>query len=257
MEKKTLVVTLFVALVIVAALPAASTSEVAATCNNTCTTYPQAWVTSCPAGQRCITFKNSCSFGVTLSYQIGCDANGQPGAPTCNCTKGPQIAAGGTAYWQITDINDSSKCVPKVSPACLTSGLAVMINQGTAMNCTGGTRVEFTAGNSADPYGKFDSYDIDVEKTFYSVPTLFKPDGSCSSTGALDCRPLWCNSNSCPDAYDTPTTGGCPNRSPQASCQNSFGNFGTASGFTVELCPASCATTGGKCPSCEDSTACP
>ncbi|MGH7787211.1 MAG: hypothetical protein ACRERC_10125, partial [Candidatus Binatia bacterium] len=65
-----------------------------AQCNNSCTTYPQYWLASCPAGERCIEFRNSCPNTVSLSYQIGCNANGQPGAPTCNCTQGPTLAMG-------------------------------------------------------------------------------------------------------------------------------------------------------------------
>ena len=243
-------------LVCTALLSPIAPATAADSCNNTCTDYPAAWGTSCPEGQRCIAFKNSCSFAINLSYQIGCDADGNPGAPQCNCTDGPSIASGGTAYWTITDVDDSSSCVPKNKPACLTSGLAVLVNQAPAQTCTGGTRVEFTAGNHADTYGKLDSYNIDVEKTWYSVPLVFKPDAPCSSTGPLDCRPLWCNSTDCPDAYSAPTTGKCTARSPQAACQNSFGNFGSASGFTVETCPSQCPSTGSTCPSCQDSTAC-
>ena len=62
-----------------------------------------------------------------------------------------------------------------------------------------------------------------------------------------DCRPLWCDSATCPDAYATPTTGGCPDgRSPQAGCQDTFN---LPVGYTVELCPA----TG---ESCQDAVAC-
>jgi hypothetical protein len=86
-----------------------------AQCNNSCTTYPQQWKTSCPGGERCIQFLNSCAQTVSLSYQIGCDADGKPGAPTCNCTQGPMLSMGQSAYWQITDVNDSSNCVPKIS----------------------------------------------------------------------------------------------------------------------------------------------
>jgi len=209
-------------------------------CNNTCTAYPESWKSACPSGERCITFKNSCSQPISLYYQVGCNADGKPGAPTCDCTEGPMIEAGQSVYWQIVDANDPSTCVPMVTPACLTSGLAVMANYaGVGETCTAGTRVEFTAGNHADPYGKFDSYDIDVEKKWYSIPVSFTPDVNCTHTDPLDCRPLWCNSSDCPDAYLTPEKGGCPdNRSPQGSCQDTFGNFGTPSGFTVEYCPA-------------------
>lgn len=60
-------------------------------CNNTCTTYPEYWKSACPPGERCITFKNNCSQPVSLYYEIGCNANGIPGAPTCDCTEGPTI----------------------------------------------------------------------------------------------------------------------------------------------------------------------
>jgi hypothetical protein len=220
-------------------------------CNNTCTTYPEYWKSACPPGERCITFKNNCSQPVSLYYEIGCNANGIPGAPTCDCTEGPTIAAGQSVYWQIVDANDNSSCVPKVTPACLTSGLAVIANYaGEGGSCTKGTRVEFTAGNHLDPYGKFDSYDIDVEKDWYSMPVTFAPNIMCAHDSGLDCRPLWCNSSDCPDAYRTPTTGGCSDgRSPQGSCQDTFGNFGTQSGYTVVFCPAE-----GK--SCQKSQAC-
>lgn len=231
-----------------------------AQCNNTCTTYPQYWMTSCPAGQRCIQFLNSCPSTVSLSYQIGCNGDGMPGAPTCNCTQGPTLTNGQSAYWQIVDVNDTSSCTPPISPPCLTSGLAVMVNDSTAgLTCAVGTRVEFTAGNSANAFGKFDTYNIDVEKDWYSLPVNFAPAIPCSmDTGApLDCRPLWCNMAQCPDAFDTPTTGGCSdNRSPAAGCQTTFGDFGTASGFLVEYCAPGCTTTGGTCPSCQSATAC-
>lgn len=131
------------------------------------------------------------------------------------------------------------------------SGLAVIANYaGEGGSCTKGTRVEFTAGNHLDPYGKFDSYDIDVEKEWYSMPVTFAPNIMCAHDSGLDCRPLWCNSSDCPDAYRTPTTGGCSDgRSPQGSCQDTFGNFGTQSGYTVVFCPAE-----GK--SCQKSQAC-
>lgn len=224
-------------------------------CNNSCTTYPQSWVSSCPAGERCIQFLNSCTQSVSLSYQIGCDANGEPGAPTCNCTQGPVLANGQSAYWVIVDANDASDCVPPIAPPCLTSGLAVMVND-SGLDCTTGTRVEFTAGNSANPFGKFDSYDIDVEKDWYSLPVNFRPAACSMDAGApLDCRPLWCGMPQCPDAFITSTTGGCSdNRSPAAACQTSFGNFGTPSGFVVEYCPAGC--TSASCPSCESATPC-
>ena len=227
---------------------------VATSCEPTCNDYPQAWVSSCPDGERCIEFKNNCSYSVTLSYQVGCDKNGNPGSDQCNCTLGPTIAKSTSHFWKITDANDPT-CNPAIKPSCPTVGLAVMVNKDSGQDCTQGTRVEFTTGNSGNIYGKFDSYNIDVEKQWYSVPTLFKPDVSCTtSTNDLDCRPLWCNSADCPDAYNTPTTGGCSDdRSPQGSCQDTFNQ---SVGYTVELCPSQCATTGGSCPSCQTAKTC-
>jgi hypothetical protein len=219
---------------------------------NVCPDYAPMWHTdACPDGKRCVTFKNSCTDPVALAYQIGCNGDGTPGAPQCNCTDGPSIAAGGSVYWEITDGNYTS-CLPSWQPACLTAGLAVMGNLNTA-DCTKGTRLEFTSGNSANPYGKFDSYDIDVEKQFYSVPVTFKPDITCAVDHANhDCRPLFCNSNDCPDAYGTPVSGRCPDgRSPQAGCQDTFND---AKGYTVEFCPSDC--TDSSCPSCQDAAPC-
>jgi len=221
--------------------------EDCSTAKNTCADYSTYWKGACgDAPGRCITFTNSCTVDVYLSYQIGCNGDGKPGATQCNCTTGPTLKAGASEYWQIINA-DYTSCLPSWKPDCLTAGFAVIANEGTA-DCTKGTRVEFTAGNSADPYGKADSYDIDVEKDFYSVPVSFTPNITCAVDHANhDCRPLWCDEAGCPDAYDTPTSGGCPDgRSPQAGCQDTFsGN----KGYTVEFCPAS-----GK--SCQDATAC-
>jgi hypothetical protein len=235
----------------------ASTVVTAGDCTkakNTCPDYSPAWGTACPAGQRCITFTNNCAQPVALAYQVGCDGDGKPGAPQCNCTNGPTLPAGGSATWTITDGNYTS-CLPSWTPACLTAGLAVLANPMTP-SCTSGTRVEFTAGNSGDPYGKADFYDIDVEKG-YSVPVHFAPALTCAhDTANHDCRPLWCGSETCPDAYATPTTGGCADgRSPQAGCQDTFSK---PAGFTVTFCPLDCPTSGCEtCPSCQDATACP
>jgi hypothetical protein len=129
------------------------------------------------------------------------------------------------------------------------AGKAVIAADGApagAPSCQG-TRVEFTAGNKADPYGKFDSYDVDLEKG-YTIPVSFTPDLTCAHDHANhDCRPLWCDSATCPDAYLTPTSGGCPDgRSPQAGCQDTFND---PKGFVIEFCPAS-----GE--SCQDAEAC-
>ena len=219
---------------------------------NTCPDYAPAWhIDACPEGKRCLTFKNSCADPVALSYQIGCNGDGTKGAPQCDCTPGPVVASASSAYFEIED-GDYTSCLPSWEPACLTAGLAVIANENTA-DCAKGTRIEFTAGNSADPYGKFDSYDVDVEKLFYSVPVSFKPDITCAVDHANnDCRPLYCAAANCPDAYATPTQGGCADgRSPQAGCQDTFGQ---SKGYTVEFCPSDCTTS--SCPSCQDATAC-
>jgi len=248
-RRKTWNVSISIAIIVFMACASIVTAD---ECNNTCTAYPTYWKSACPPGERCINFTNNCLHDVSLYYQIGCNANGKPGAPTCNCTQGPNIAPGHSVYWQIVDANDSSACVPSVTPPCLTSGLAVIANYaGEGGTCTNGTRVEFTAGNHLNIYNKFDSYDIDIEKSFYSIPVSFAPNISCAHDSGLDCRPLWCNSSHCPDAYITPTTGGCPDgRSPQVGCQDTFGDFGTRSGYNVEFCPA-------EVQSCQNSTACP
>ncbi len=216
---------------------------------NTCPSYAPSWVSACPDGARCITFKNSCAAEVYLSYNTGCNSDGTQGAPQCTCTAGPTLAAGASAFWVIVD-GDYPNNPPSWTPACLTSGLAVLVNEDAA-TCTAGTRVEFTAGNSGNPYGKADYYNIDVEKDWYSVPVSFQPTlvNDCAADDANhDCRPLWCDSGTCPDAYATPTTGGCPDgRSPQAACQDSFS---APDGYVVEYCPA----TG---ESCQDARACP
>lgn len=214
---------------------------------NTCADYSKYWKGDCADYGRCITFKNSCMEHIALSYQTGCDGDGKAGAPQCNCTSGPTLKPGESVYWQIIDA-DYTSCMPSWTPQCLTAGLAIMANENLAA-CSKGTRIEFTAGNSADPYGKFDSYNIDVEKAFYSIPVSFKPDIKCAIDDAdHNCRPLWCDEADCPDAYDTPTSGGCPDgRSPQAGCQDTFNED---AGYTVEFCPAT-----GK--SCQDAKACP
>ena len=232
------------------------TTDLQADCKgakNTCPSYASSWKSICPPGSRCISFKNSCDEPVVLAYQIGCNGDGTKGAPQCDCTSGPRLHPGSSMFFEISD-GDYNSCLPSWKPPCLTAGLAVLANSWNS-SCTTGTRIEFTAGNSADMYGKFDSYDIDVEKS-YAVPVSFSPGISCARDHANhDCRPLYCNSADCPDAYGTPTSGGCPDgRSPQASCQDTFWR---PAGYTVEYCPSDCATTGGACPSCLDAISCP
>jgi hypothetical protein len=223
---------------------------------NVCPDYSKSWVATCPEGERCLTFINSCTDAVAINYQVGCNGDGSKGAPQCDCTEGPVLAAGGKYYWHIVD-GDYESCLPSWQPPCLTAGLAMMINSGTEGSCTEGSRVEFSAGNKADPFGKFDSYNLDIEKGWYSVPVTIKPDlanGCAVDHGAHDCRQVWCNSDMCPDAYADPTSGGCADgRSPQVGCQDTFNQ---SESITVEFCPADCAKTGGDCPSCQDAKPC-
>lgn len=168
------------------------------------------------------------------------------------------IAPGRSAYFTIVN-GDYTSCLPSWTPPCLTAGLAVVANATTA-SCATGTRIEFTAGNSANPYGKFDSYDIDAEPVkgggqFYSIPVAFVPDLVCANDYTNhDCRPLGCTSPTCPDAYTTPTSGTCPDgRSPQVGCQDSFssdgnGQPGAGVGFTVTYYPTTSASCGGAIP---------
>jgi hypothetical protein len=199
---------------------------------NTCPDYAPSWRASCPAGARCLTIHNGCAAPVVLSYAVGCDGDGDPGAPQCSCTVGPTLDVGGVAAFVVTD-GDYASCLPSWSPPCLTAGLAIVPGY-TANGCQG-TRIEFTAGNTADPYGRFDSYDLDVEKGF-SVPVSYGPALTCATDHAgHDCRPLACGSSSCPDAFLTPTTGGCADgRSPAVGCDDTFSD---GAGYAVELCP--------------------
>jgi len=221
---------------------------------NVCPDYSVMWLDACPEGERCLTFKNSCTEPVAIAYQVGCNGDGTKGAPQCDCTHGPVLEAnGGTAYWKIVDGNYTS-CLPSWQPPCLTAGLAIMANPTTA-SCTQGSRVEISAGNQGDMYGKFDSYNLDIEKGWYSVPVTFKPDIDCANDHAAhDCRQVWCNSDTCPDAYASPDAGGCPDgRSPQVGCQDTFNR---PVGLTIEFCPEGCAATGSECPSCQDAKPC-
>jgi hypothetical protein len=232
------------------------TATAPAVCTNGCENYAPSWSGACPSGSRCLAFENaSATETVYLSYQIGCNSDGKPGAPQCDCTNGPALAPGTSAFFTITN-GDYAACPgvqPSWTPSCLTSGLAVVANDGAA-TCASGTRVEFTAGNTADPFGRADFYNLDVEPTqgggvFYSIPVSMVPDLACAVDHANhDCRPLWCDSATCPDAYATPTTGGCPDgRSPQVGCQSTFTEN---RGLRVTYHPAS-----GK--SCQDAKDCP
>ena len=167
---------------------------------NKCTDYTIYWKDECPHGERCLTFKNSCSQDIFLMYNVGCNSDGTAGSPQCNCTMGPKLEKnGGVKYWQIVNA-DYTPGSSTYKPDCLTQGLQVMANY--AQNqCTLGTRVEFTAGNSSDIYGKFDSPNISTqahaipppEGTYYSVPVSFKPDIACSKDtfNVCGCRPLY------------------------------------------------------------------
>jgi hypothetical protein len=239
---------------------AASPELLESDCNtkNKCEDYSIYWKDSCPLGERCIEFKNSCTKDITLSYQIGCNADGTRGAPQCDCTEGPTIKSGKFKYWQIVNGNYDPTCPAYWEPACLTGGLAVMANAGSGADCSQGTRVELAAGNSGNIYGKFDSYNIstqgDAGGGWYSVPVVFKPSPAVADpydSTKLNCRTLYCNSLECPDAYLTPTTGGCfDNRSPQGNCAPTFSK---SSGYLVEFCPSNCTTT--SCPSCQKDSA--
>lgn len=237
--------------------PKLTMTSVAGDCSkakNTCPDYAPSWVAACPAGKRCITFTNQCTDPVALAYQTGCNGDGTPGAPQCNCTNGPILPMGGSTFYQIVDA-DYKSCLPSWKPACLTAGLAVLANLNTP-ECASGTRVEFTAGNTADPYGRFDSYNLAIGPPagqFYSIPVEFTPNLICANDHAgHDCRPLWCGESTCPDAYASSTTGGCPDRSPQAGCQDTFSK---GEGYTITFCPSGCTET--SCPSCLDAKACP
>jgi len=235
----------------VAAAPVAAAAGDCSQAKNVCSDYAPSWVAACPEGQRCLTFTNaSPTETVALSYQIGCNGDGTKGAPQCSCTPGPALAPGASMYFTIVD-GDYASCLPSWQPACLTAGLAVLANVGTA-TCTKGTRVEFTAGNSGDPYGRFDSFNLDIEKDWYSVPVTFAPNLTCAVDHANhDCRPLVCDSATCPDAYATPTAGGCPDgRSPQVGCQDTF-NGSPGTGLTVTYFPTPVPAN------CQDAVACP
>jgi len=202
---------------------------------NTCPDYSSSWQTTCPAGARCVQFTNACSDAVALSYNVGCNGDGTPGSPQCSCGPGQLLENGDSAYWVLVN-GDYSTCPEAYSPACLTEGLAVMANY-TASSCTGGTRVEFTTGNEGDLYDRFDSYDIDLEKGF-TVPVSIAPvlNGDCAKDNLWhDCRTVVCTEADCPDAYLTPTSGGCTDgRSPQVGCQDTFNEN---NGFVVTYCP--------------------
>ena len=215
---------------------------VTGTCTNGCTDYSASWVTECPAGKRCLKVVNACANAMTLTYNVGCDGDGTPGAPQCACTGGPTLQPAGSVYWVIVNGDYSPGTCSPWTPACLTEGLSIT----TTPDCSG-TRAELTAGNAGDLYGKFDNYDVDVENGYSGVPVTFGPALSCANDHASgDCRTLWCDSPTCPDAYDTPTTGGCPGLSPAAGCQDSFAN---SVGYVLTLC-ASSGTSCASVPPC-------
>jgi hypothetical protein len=235
--------------------------SVTSLCTNRCPDYEKYWIdTSCPAGERCITFKNKCSQNIYLNYQVGCNSDGNPGSPQCDCTKGPLIPPKNNVYWQIVNGNyspcdcRSSSCNIDYTPDCLTEAFTVMPSYNESSLCLG-NRIEFTAGNEGNPYGKFDSYDNDIEKGF-NVSVSFAPDIACTPkiywNNGTDCRSLWCGSiNNCPDAYYDPYHGKC-DRSPQAGCQYTFDHHrnDTPMGFIVEFCPANPTTN------CQNSAMC-
>ena len=209
-------------------------------CTNNCPDYGPSWQTSCPPGERCIEVKNACTVDVGLTYNVGCDGDGTPGAPQCACTPGPTLAPGASTFWVIVDGNYSS-CDPW-TPSCLTEGLSITMKP----DCSG-VRAEFTAGNAGNPDGQFDSYDLDVQNGYGGIPVTFNPNLECAADNANhDCRKLSCDMALCPDAYSTPTGGGC-GYSPQVGCQDTFAKD---KGYTLTLC-------GEWQPSCTDMPACP
>jgi len=209
-----------------------------AVCTNDCPDYSTAWATTCPSG-RCIAFVNNCAESITLSYNVGCNGDGTAGSPQCACTQGPTLAAGGTVYWPIVN-GDYTSCTP-YSPSCLTEGLSIT----TTGDCSG-TRVEFSSGNTADPYGRFDSYDLDIENGYSGVPVTVTPNLTCARDHANgDCRSVYCGEAGCPDAYSTPISGGCLNQSPQVGCQDTFANN---VGYTVTFCAPAQASCGSASP---------
>jgi len=225
--------------------------EAEATCVNACKDYSPSWKDACPEGSRCIQFFNNCTYKVGMAYQVGCNGDGSPGAPQCACTILPSLGTKGSIFWVITDANFAPGDCHPWQPDCLTEGFEVMAHKDTP-DCTQGTRIEFSAGNQGDIYGKFDSYNIDVELGF-SVPVKFFPDLTCAVDHAdHNCRPLWCSDIKCPDAYASPTHGGRPDgQSPQGGCQDTFNQ---SKGYKVEFCPADCPDD--KCPSCQDADPC-
>jgi len=218
-----------------------TTVEEAAVCTNDCPDYSTSWSTSCPTGSRCIKIVNNCAEPITLTYNVGCNGDGTAGSPQCACTQGPTLAEnGGTIYWPIVD-GDYTSCTP-YTPSCLTEGLSVT----TKPDCSG-TRVEFTAGNAANEYGRFDSYDLDIENGYSGVPVTIAPALTCANDNANgDCRSVYCGEAGCPDAYSTPISGGCPGMSPQVGCQDTFSDN---VGYTVTFCAAAQAYCG-SAPAC-------
>ena len=220
-------------------------------CTNACKDYSVSWQPECPEGKRCLAFTNHCTYKVGMTYQVGCNSDGTKGAPQCDCTTLPDLEPGKSTFWVITNADFKPGDCRPWEPPCLTEGFEVMAHKDEA-ECTSGTRIEFSAGNTGDIYGKFDSYNIDTELGF-SVPVKVAPAIGCAIDHANhDCRPLWCGDIKCPDAYANPTQGGCADgRSPQGGCQDTFNQ---SKGYTIEFCPTDC--TEGKCPSCQDAKAC-
>lgn len=144
---------------------------------NTCTLYADSWQDVCPSGKRCLTFTNNCIEPVALSYQVGCNGKGEPGAPQCNCTDGPLLQPQGATTYTLVN-GDYTSCLPAWTPACLTEGLAVLANPSSA-SCATGTRFEFTTGNASDDYDHFDSYNLSRIEG-YSVSIAAAPDITCA-----------------------------------------------------------------------------
>ena len=96
-------------------------------------------------------------------------------------------------------------------------------------------------------HSAIDTEPVNGGGVFYSIPVAFPPDLTCANDYQNhDCRPLGCTSPTCPDAFLTPTSGGCPDgRSPAVGCMDTFsGN----KGFIVTYYPATSASCGGAIP---------
>ena len=210
---------------------------------NICADYSGSWRESCAPDGRCLRFKNSCPKSVALSYEIGCNGDGSPGAPQCSCEHGPVVETGQSVYWQIVDA-DYEECLPSFKPACLTRDLLVIANY--EPSCTGGSLVGFDSGNRADSYHQWDSYNLNFpggssatpQAPPAGIPSSFRPDLTHPASGQRhDCKSAWCNAADCCNEEIGPLTAAeCPRlRPPSTSCDDAFIE---RAGYTVEFCPS-------------------